>query len=77
MYTTDHYISIVSLHHNHHHHRWWLYIVSLFTKLCWKTKVESRVDVRSIFFVDGKIYRINEVVEERENNEIVEEGIKK
>ena len=31
-----------------------------------KKKVESRVDMRSIFFVDGKIYRINKVVEEEE-----------
>ena len=29
-------------------------------------KVESRVDMRSIFFVDGEIYRINKVVEEEE-----------
>ena len=27
---------------------WWWYIVSLFTKQCWKKKVECRVDVGSM-----------------------------
>ena len=44
------------------------WIVSLFTKLCWK-KVESRVDVGSVWgrYICGwKIYRINKVVVEEE-----------
>ena len=32
--------------------------------------------MRSIFYVDGKIYRVNVVVRRRENNKIVREGIK-
>ena len=50
--------------------RWW-YIVSLFTKQCWKKKVECKVDVGSMYgrcgvdvVMDGKIYRINEEEEE-------------